>query len=74
RDLLCDQPALVRFIEANAPLAPLSRRQQQLLHALLAPGATPAEVACQQGLAGQKAAIQQARLLLRHFFMVPSET
>ena len=74
RDLLCDQPALVRFIEANAPLAPLSRRQQQLLHALLAPGSTPAEVACQQGLAGQKAAIQQARLLLRHFFMVPSET
>lgn len=74
RDLLCDQPALARFIQSNQPLVPLSRRQQQLLHALLAPGATPAEVARQQGLAGQKAATQQCRLLLRHFFMVPSET
>ncbi|WP_298723526.1 GNAT family N-acetyltransferase [uncultured Oceanisphaera sp.] len=74
RDLLCDQAALARFIQANTPLVALSRRQQQLLHSLLAPGATPAAVARQQGLAGQKAATQQGRLLLRHFFMVPSET
>ncbi|MFP2770300.1 tRNA(Met) cytidine acetyltransferase TmcA [Oceanisphaera sp. KMM 10153] len=74
RDLLCDQAALARFIQANAPLTPLSRCQQQLLHALLAPGAVPAEVARQQGLPGQKAVIQQCRLLLRHFFSVPSDT
>jgi tRNA(Met) cytidine acetyltransferase len=74
RDLLCDRPALVRFIAANAPLTPLSRRQQQLLLALLTPGAVPAEVARQQGLPGQKTVIQQCRLLLRHFFPAPSAT
>ncbi|MBM7454409.1 tRNA(Met) cytidine acetyltransferase [Oceanisphaera litoralis] len=74
RDLLCDRPALVRFIQENAPLVPLSRHQQALLHALLTPGALPAEVARQQGLSGQKAVIQQCRQLLRHFFSAPSET
>ncbi|MFB9847754.1 tRNA(Met) cytidine acetyltransferase TmcA [Oceanisphaera arctica] len=74
RDLLCDRPALVRFIQANTPLTPLSPRQQELLQALLTPGVLPAEVAQQQGLSGQKAATQQCRLLLRHFFPVPSET
>ncbi len=74
RDLLCDRPALVRFVQENTPLVPLSRRQQQLLQALLTPGAIPAEMARQQGLSGQKAVIQQCRLLLRHFFAVPSET
>ncbi len=74
RDLLCDQPALVRFTQSHVPLTPLSRRQQELLQALLTPGAMPAEVAQQQGLSGHKAATQQCRLLLRHFFPVPSET
>lgn len=73
RDLGSDQPALSRFVAANAPLQPLSERQQQLLKALLNPGASPAQVARQHGLSGHKSAIAQGRQLLQHFFMVPFE-
>ncbi|WP_417615499.1 tRNA(Met) cytidine acetyltransferase TmcA [Oceanisphaera sp.] len=74
RDLSCDQPALSRFVATHAPLQPLSDRQQQLLAALLTPGALPAQTAREHGLSGHKAAITQARQLLQSFFMVPSET
>lgn len=74
RDLNCDQPALSRFVTAHAPLRPLSPGQQQLLQALLKPGALPTQVAQQYSLPGHKAAITECRQLLKHFFMVPSET
>lgn len=74
RDLCSDQPALSRFVAANEPLRPLSDHQQQLLNLLLTPGARPAQIASLYGLSGHKAVIAQARLLLQHFFVAPSET
>ncbi|MFD1007717.1 tRNA(Met) cytidine acetyltransferase TmcA [Oceanisphaera ostreae] len=73
RDLISDQPALSRFIANHAPLRPLSASQQQLLSALVIPGAIPSLVAKQQKLLGQKAALSQLRNTLQHFFKVPSE-
>ena len=74
RDLCSDQPALSRFVATQVPLRPLSAHQQQLLKALLTPGVMPAQIASLHGLSGHKAVIAQARQLLQHFFVVPSES
>ncbi|WP_445396521.1 tRNA(Met) cytidine acetyltransferase TmcA [Zobellella sp. An-6] len=72
RDLLTDQPVLARFVGSHHIPLGLDSRQRALLQALLVPGATPAAAAPQAGLAGQKAAIQALRAIMRHFFPVSS--
>ncbi|MBO1519002.1 tRNA(Met) cytidine acetyltransferase [Oceanisphaera sp. DM8] len=73
RDLLCDQPALLRFIKRQPWPNKLTINQQNILTALLTPGANPSQVATHYGLSGYKTAISQSRNIMQHFFKAPSE-
>lgn len=68
RDLLCDQGALSRFVASQPPPSCLSVTQQQLLTALITPGAHPSAVAKLWHLSGSKAAILECRRLMQAFF------
>ncbi|MGO1247103.1 MAG: tRNA(Met) cytidine acetyltransferase TmcA [Oceanisphaera sp.] len=74
RDLVCDQPALLRFVQSQARPDTLTIKQQEILAALITPGASPRLVAAQYSLSGYKAATQQARNIIKHFFKASSES